>query len=98
MGRQVMETVLNKNVSTGDDLCGLPWAELPPSLQVYEIGDIQFGYICYNFQAWILLRDLFPDPDRSQPGHADPGALAGQPDQGRQGFARGSDGENDQTR
>ena len=27
---QVVGTVLNKNISTGDDLWGLPWAELPP--------------------------------------------------------------------
>ena len=38
MGVHVLGTVLNKNVLTGDDLWGLPWAELPPSLQVYRIG------------------------------------------------------------
>ena len=42
---------------------GLPWAELPPSLQVYGIGDIRFGYICYSVLAGIMLRDLFPEPD-----------------------------------
>ena len=60
---QVIGTVLNKTVSTGDDLWGLPWAELPPSLQVYGIGDIRFGYICYSFLIGIILRDLFPEPD-----------------------------------
>ena len=40
LGVQVLGTVFNKNVSTGDDLWGIPWAELPPSLQVYRIGDI----------------------------------------------------------
>ena len=55
--------VLNKNVSTGDALWGLPWAELPPSLQVYRIGDIQFGYICYSVFAGIMIRDLFPEPE-----------------------------------
>ena len=34
LGVQVLGTVLNKTVSTGDNLWGLPWAELPPSLQV----------------------------------------------------------------
>ena len=40
LGFQVAGTVLNKNVSTGDNLWRLPWAELPPSLQIYRIGDI----------------------------------------------------------
>ena len=62
IGVQVVGTVLNKNVSTGDDLWGLPWAELPPSLQVYGIGDIRFGYICYYLFAGIMIRDLFPEP------------------------------------
>ena len=46
LGVQVVGTVLNKIVFTEDDLWGLPWAELPPSLQVYGIGHICFGYIC----------------------------------------------------
>ena len=58
LGVQVIGTV-----STGDDLRGLPWADLPPSLQVYGIGDIRFGYICYSVLAGIILRDLFPEPD-----------------------------------
>ena len=48
LGVQVVGTVLNKNLYRGDDLWGLPWGELPPSLQVYRIGDICFGYICYQ--------------------------------------------------
>ena len=63
LGVQVLGTVLNKTVSTGDDLWGLPWNDLPPSLQVYEIGDIRFGFICYNVLAGIMIRDLFPEPD-----------------------------------
>ena len=55
LGVQVTETVLNKTVSTGDDLWGLPWAELPPSHQVYGIGDIWFGYICYTVLPGIIL-------------------------------------------
>ena len=55
--------VLNKNVSTGDDLWGSPWAELPPGLQVYGIGDICFGYICYSVLAGIMIGDLFPEPE-----------------------------------
>ena len=38
LGVQVIGTVLNKTVSTVNDLWGLPWADLPPSLQVYGIG------------------------------------------------------------
>ena len=63
LGVQVVGSVLNKTVSTGDDLWGLPWAELPHSLQVYGIGDIWFGYICYSILAGILFRDLFLKPD-----------------------------------
>ena len=40
LGVQVLGTVLNKTVSTGEDLWGLPWAELPPSLQIFRMGDI----------------------------------------------------------
>ena len=63
LGVQVVGTVLNKTVLTGDALWGLPWAQLPPSLQVYGIGDIRFGYICYSVLAGIILRDLFQEPD-----------------------------------
>ena len=41
---------------------GLPWSELPPSFQVYGIGDICFGYICYSVLAGIMIRDVFPEP------------------------------------
>ena len=61
LGVQVVGTVLNKKFSMGDDLWGLPWAELPLSLQVYGIGDIQFGYICYSVLAGIMMRDLFSE-------------------------------------
>ena len=63
LGVQVVVTVLNKTVSTGDDLWGIPWLELPYSLQVFSIGEIRFGYICYSVLAGIILRDLFPEPD-----------------------------------
>ena len=54
---------MNKTVSTGDDLWGLPWNNLPPSLQVYGNGNIRFGFICYNVLAGIMIRDLFPELD-----------------------------------
>ena len=52
LGVQVVGTVLNKTVSTGDNLWGLPWADLPPSLQVYGIGDIQFGIHLLFCASW----------------------------------------------
>ena len=58
-GVQILGTVLNKTVSTGDDLWGVLWNELPPSLQIYGIGDIRFGFICNNVLAGIMARDLF---------------------------------------
>ena len=61
LGVPVIRTVFNKTVSTGDDLWGLLWAELPPSLQVYGIGDIRFVYIFYS--AGIIQRDLFSESD-----------------------------------
>ena len=63
LGVQVLGTVLNKTVSTGDNLWEIPWNVLPPSLQVYGIWDIRFGFICYNVLAGIIIRDLFPEPD-----------------------------------
>ena len=56
LGVQVVGTVLNKTVSTGDDLWGLTWADLPPSLQVYGIGDIRLMYIVvFGIQSQIQL-------------------------------------------
>ena len=63
MGVQILGTVLNKTVSTGDNSWGIPWNELPRSLQVYGIGDIRFGFICFYVLAGILARDLFPEPE-----------------------------------
>ena len=63
MGVQIIGTLLNKVVSTGDDLWGLRWAEIPAALQCYALGDIRFGFISYNILAGLLLRDIFPDPE-----------------------------------
>ena len=30
---------------------------------MYGIGDIRFGFICYNVLAGIFARDLFPEPE-----------------------------------
>ena len=63
MGVQVIGTLLNKNVSTGDDWWGERWQLIPESLRCYALGDIQFGFMTYNILAGLLLRDVFPDPD-----------------------------------
>ena len=63
MGVQVLGTLLNKTVSTGDDYWGVRWQQIPGSLRCYALGDIMFGFVCYNVLAGILLRDVFPDPD-----------------------------------
>ena len=60
---QVMGTLLNKMVSTGDELWGLKWSMIPDALKCYALGDIKFGFITYNVLAGLLLRDVFPDPD-----------------------------------
>jgi len=63
MGVQVIGTLLNKNVSTGDDWWGERWQLIPESLKCYALGDIQFGFMTYNILAGLLLRDVFPDPE-----------------------------------
>ena len=63
MGVQVIGTVLNKCVSTGDFRWGQKWQYLTDALQVYGIGDIKFGYITVTVLLGLLLRDFFPDPD-----------------------------------
>jgi len=63
LGVQVCGTILNKTCSTGDDKWGWSWKEIPEALQVYGLGDIRFGYMCYSILAGILLADTFPDPD-----------------------------------
>ena len=63
MGVQVMGSLLNKMVSTADDLWGLRWNEIPDPLKCYALEDIKFGFVTYNVLAGLLLRDIFPDPD-----------------------------------
>ena len=55
MGVQVTGTLLNKTVSTGDNLWGIRWEMIPASLQCYALGDIRFGFITYNVLAGLLL-------------------------------------------
>jgi len=63
MGVQVHGTLLNKTVSTGDNMWSIRWSEIPKALQCYALGDIRFGFVTYNVLAGLLLRDVFPDPD-----------------------------------
>ena len=62
IGVQVIGSLLNKMVSTADDLWGLRWSMIPDPLKCYTLGDIKFGFITYNVLAGLLLRDVFPDP------------------------------------
>ena len=50
IGVQAVGKVLNKTVSTGDDLWGLPWADLPPSLkyQRYMVRIYLLLCVCRN--------------------------------------------------
>ena len=63
MGVQVMGTLLNKVVSTGDYAWGVRWSMIPAALRCYTFGDIKFGFITYNVLAGLLLRNVFPDLD-----------------------------------
>ena len=55
--------VLNKNVSRGDGNWGRPWAKITKALQVYCLGDVKFGHQAMVILFYLLLQDLFPDPD-----------------------------------
>ena len=59
MGVQVIGTIMNKCVSTGDGRWGQKWQFSTDPLQVYGIVDIKFGFITLTF----LLRDIFPYPE-----------------------------------
>ena len=63
MGIQVIGTILNKCVSTGDQKWGLKWNLIPDALKIYALGDIKFGHIAFQVLAGIILRDMFPDPE-----------------------------------
>ena len=62
-GVQVLGSLLNKMISTGDDLWGLRLFKIPDLLKCYALGDIKFGFITYNVLAGLLLIDVFPDSD-----------------------------------
>ena len=55
--------VLNKNVSRGDGNWGRPWAKITKALQVYCLGDVKFGHQAMVIIFYLLIQDLFPDPD-----------------------------------
>ena len=63
MGVQVVGTLLNKTISTGDDWWGERWNLIQESLRCYALGDIQFGFMTYNILSGLMLRDVFPDPE-----------------------------------
>ena len=63
VGVQVLGTLLNKNMLTGDDYWGVRWQQIPESLRCYALGDIMFGFVSYNVLSGLLLRDVLPDPD-----------------------------------
>ena len=63
LGIQVLGTVLNKMVSTGDDKWSWAWEKLPDSLKVYALGDLRMGYMTYNILSAVIIQDYFPDPE-----------------------------------
>ena len=63
MGIQILGTVLNKMVSTGDDKWSWAWDELPDSLKVYALGDVRMGHMTYNILSAVIIQDYFPDPE-----------------------------------
>ena len=54
---------MNKAVSVADRKWGLRWSQIPPALQVYALGDIKMGYSTYNVLIFLLISQLFPDPE-----------------------------------
>ena len=63
MGVQVLGAILNKCVSTADNMWGYHWSDIPNSLQVYGLDDLKVGHLTFIMLTGILVRDLFPDPD-----------------------------------
>ena len=63
LGIQVLGTVLNKMVSTGDDKWSWAWDELTDPLKVYALGDVRMGHMTYNILSVIIFQDYFPDPE-----------------------------------
>ena len=55
IGVQVIGTVLNKCVSSGDFRWGQKWQYLTDALQVYRIGDIKFGFSTVTVLLGLLL-------------------------------------------
>ena len=54
---------MNKNVSGGDGNWGTRCNDTAESLQLYCLGDLKVGHICYALLFHTLLSNLFPDPD-----------------------------------
>jgi len=48
MGVQVLATLLNMNVLTGNAYWGVRWQQILESLRCYGLGDIMFGFVSYN--------------------------------------------------
>jgi len=61
---QILGGMLNKSVSTGDNVnWGLSWREIPKCLKAYCLADVKFGYQASVVLLRMLLIDMFPDPD-----------------------------------
>ena len=60
MGIQVCGTIENKFASTDDHKWGRRWKDIPQELQIYGIGDMKFGHMCYTILSAIVMIDLFP--------------------------------------
>ena len=63
LSTQLLGGSLNKVVSVGDGTWGLSWKKISPSLQVYCLADLKFGFQTVTVLLAMLLRDMFPDPD-----------------------------------
>ena len=47
MGVQVLGAILNKCVSTADNMWGYRWSYIPKALQVYGLGNLKFGHLTF---------------------------------------------------
>ena len=63
MAAQVCGLLMNKMVSTADSKWAYPWNEIPESLRIYALADLQFGYMTYTILTGIIIADLCPDPE-----------------------------------
>ena len=59
----VLGGLMDKVSSRADGKWCLPWKDLPKEFQIYAVGDVKFGHMCFVVLSSVALLDFFPDPE-----------------------------------